>query len=168
MHTQVPPNYLHSQAPIYLDGPIVKGCGRGSRQMGVPTANIDPAPLAAKLEKLPRGVYFGYARLEAPAGWSDADRAVHKVVMNIGKRPTASEGADSDVTVEVHFLHEYPGDFYGARVRVVALGYLRPEMRFAGGIGELVTRIKADIAISRIQLDDDALTRYQADPFLLS
>ena len=48
--------------------------------MGIPTANIDPAPLAATLEGLPNGVYFGWARLETPAGWPEEDGAVHKMV----------------------------------------------------------------------------------------
>lgn len=39
-----------------------------------------------------QGVYFGWAQVEAPQGWRDADRAVHKMVMNVGRRPTVNEG----------------------------------------------------------------------------
>lgn len=49
---------------------------------------------------------------------------------------------------------------------MVALGYLRPEMRFAGGIKELIARIRADIAMSKNQLDDAALAQFQSDPQL--
>lgn len=35
--------------------------------MGVTTANIDPVPLAARLEGVPNGVYFRWARLSVPA-----------------------------------------------------------------------------------------------------
>ena len=47
--------------PLLLGGPVVSGFGRGSRQMGVPTANIDPVPLQGTLADLPLGVYFGCA-----------------------------------------------------------------------------------------------------------
>ena len=36
-----------------------RGFGRGSRQMGTPTANIDPSGLGPALAHLPKGVYFG-------------------------------------------------------------------------------------------------------------
>ena len=39
---------------------MVEGFGRGSSQMGVPTANIEPGPLKDRLEGLPLGVYFGW------------------------------------------------------------------------------------------------------------
>ena len=58
MCLQVPPAYLLS-APITLEGRVVEGFGRGSAQMGVPTANIEPGPLKDRLEGLPLGVYFG-------------------------------------------------------------------------------------------------------------
>ena len=59
-HAQVPPAYtLQGRPPLLLEGAVVKGFGRGSAKMGVPTANIDPEPLAATLARLPLGVYFG-------------------------------------------------------------------------------------------------------------
>ncbi len=54
----MPPGYLLS-APITLEGRVVEGFGRGSAQMGVPTANIEPGALKDRLEGLPLGVYFG-------------------------------------------------------------------------------------------------------------
>ena len=72
--------------------------------MGVPTANIDPLPLAGILKDLPNGVYFGWARLEAPSGWPQKDGEVHKMVMNVGRRPTVSGEGESSVSVEVHVI----------------------------------------------------------------
>lgn len=112
--------YRFKGAPLYLSGPVVTGFGRGSSQMGVPTANIDPVPLADTLKQLPRGVYFGWARLDVPAGgaWSEQDRAVHKMVMNVGRRPTVSEGdATVQETVEVHVLHKCVGLWVDRRGR---------------------------------------------------
>lgn len=53
--------------PLLLGGPVVSGFGRGSRQMGVPTANIDPVPLQGTLADMPLGVYFGCAGVAACA-----------------------------------------------------------------------------------------------------
>ena len=60
---QVPVDYALPGGPVLLGGPVVTGFGRGSRQMGVPTANIDPVPLQDVLSGLPLGVYFGCAGL---------------------------------------------------------------------------------------------------------
>ena len=58
---QVPVSFALPGDPLLLGGPVVTGFGRGSRQMGVPTANIDPAPLQGALADMPLGVYFGRA-----------------------------------------------------------------------------------------------------------
>ena len=56
---QVPEGYAHARAPIHLAGAVTTGFGRGSRQLGVPTANLPPGELQEQLEGLPAGVYFG-------------------------------------------------------------------------------------------------------------
>jgi len=38
---------------------VTTGFGRGSAQLGFPTANLPPGPLAEALAGLPAGVYFG-------------------------------------------------------------------------------------------------------------
>ena len=129
---------------------VVSGFGRGSRQMGVPTANMDPAVLAPQLERMRRGVYFGFARLpDDPdnASWS-------KCVINVGQRPTFADG--DGVTIEVHVMRTMGRDFYGETMECVALGYLRPEMRFAG-LRELVGRIMTDIGLARNCLDAESM-----------
>ncbi len=57
----MPVDYALPGGPVLLGGPVVTGFGRGSRQLGVPTANIDPVPLQDMLSGLPLGVYFGCA-----------------------------------------------------------------------------------------------------------
>lgn len=150
---QVPPGYRFAAAPLALESTVVTGFGRGSRQLGVPTANMDPAPLAQQLQQLPQGVYFGWAQLDPPEGWPAADAAVHKMVMNVGRRPTVNTG-DEASTVEVHILHKYSQEeFYGAGLRVVVAGFVRPEIKF-GGLQQLLARIKTDISIAKYQLDE--------------
>ncbi|EFN59949.1 hypothetical protein CHLNCDRAFT_14012, partial [Chlorella variabilis] len=128
--------------PIRLSGRVIHGFGRGSKKLGVPTANLPPAPLAQQLAELPAGVYFG---------WPEADRRVHKMVMNIGRRPTFGD-AEPELSVEAHVMHAYSQDFYDQPLRLVVLGYIRPEVKF-GGLQELLARINTDIGIARSQLD---------------
>ena len=56
---QVPENYMLQRAPVQLHGDVTSGFGRGSKQLGFPTANLPPGPLEKQLEGLPKGVYFG-------------------------------------------------------------------------------------------------------------
>ncbi len=63
---QVPPDYALADGPVHLQGSVVHGLGRGSKQMGTPTANLDPAPLASTLRGLNQGVYFGWVGGVAP------------------------------------------------------------------------------------------------------
>lgn len=86
------------------------------------------------------------------------------MVMNVGRRPTVNTG-DEAPTVEAHILHAYgQPDFHGARLRVAALGFVRPEIRF-GGLAELLARIRADIGIAKGQLDDPAHAEFRGHPF---
>ncbi|GLC45960.1 hypothetical protein PLESTB_001200100 [Pleodorina starrii] len=149
---QLPPNY-RLRSPVMLSGEVVRGFGRGSRQMGTPTANIDPAPLKQILADLAPGVYFGFAKLDAPQGWPEVDSKVHKAVLNVGSRPTVNRGGEAP-TVEVHLLHEFQGgqEFYGSHLQVLVLGFVRPEIRFSG-VEALIARIRTDTAIARVQLD---------------
>ena len=148
-HTYEVPPLFKLRDCVTLAAPVVEGFGRGSRLMGVPTANLDPAVLADELAGMRRGVYFGYARLPEDAKhgkWC-------KCVVNVGARPTFADG--EGVTVEVHALRDFGRDFYGERMEVVVLGFLRPEMRF-DGLQALVARIMADIGLARGALDERA------------
>lgn len=93
LNPQIPPGFA-LPAPIPLSGTVVTGFGRGSRDLAVPTANIDPAPLQGLLATMPRGVYFGWAQLDPPGGSPPEDGGVQKMVMNIGRRPTVNTGEE--------------------------------------------------------------------------
>ena len=148
-HTYEVPPLFKLRDVVTLAAPVVEGFGRGSRLMGVPTANLDPAVLEDELSRMRRGVYFGYARLP-----SDAKHGKWcKCVVNVGARPTFADG--EGVTVEVHALRDFGRDFYGENMEVVVLGFLRPEMRF-DGLSALVARIMADIGLARGALDERA------------
>ena len=150
---RVPTLFARPGLPRLLRGPVVTGFQRGSRQLGVPTANIDPAVLGDRVADLPRGVYYGWAQLAGGAGRPAADGAVRGMVMNVGRRPTVEDAGD--VTVEVHVLGgEFSSDFYGETLSAVPIGFLRPELKFSG-IGELLAQIKADIALAKNLLAEE-------------
>lgn len=51
--------------PIYLQGTVQRGFGRGGKDLGCPTANLPSRVLNAseELKNAPTGVYFGWARI---------------------------------------------------------------------------------------------------------
>ncbi|KAK3238847.1 hypothetical protein CYMTET_51176 [Cymbomonas tetramitiformis] len=157
MVLELPLLYAVGGSPRYMGGEVVVGFGRGSKQMGVPTANIDPQAIAAELEGLAKGVYFGWAQLEGDAG------PAHKMVMNIGDRPTFVDG--EGISVEVNIMNEYGRDFHGEQLRVIIVGHLRPEMRFPS-MGALVEQIHVDIGKARSTLDDPTWQQLRSEPFL--
>ncbi|KAI8110147.1 hypothetical protein M9435_001826 [Picochlorum sp. BPE23] len=160
-HLRVPKNYAFARGPVYMKGEIVQGYGRGSKELGVPTANLAIPDVEDQIAGLPLGVYFGWAQL------LDSDNGVYKMVMNIGKRPTFVKDNSPDSSVEAHVMHSYDHDFYGETMKVVLLGYLRPEIPFSG-LQELLNRIHTDIGISRTQLDSEKWSEFANDEFFNS
>jgi len=132
--------------PFRLEGPVVRGAGRG-RTIGVPTANI-----AVQNELLPAmGVYA--VRVTLPDG-TVADGACN-IGMNPTFRPEATEGlAARTLSVEVHLL-DRSLDLYGAQLSLAFECRLRAERRFSS-VDALVAQIKADIAETRQKLSQPA------------
>lgn len=164
---QIPKGYAVPGYPIKLSGTVTTGFGRGSRQLGVPTANLPPAPLADKLRDMPSGVYFGWARVnfgDDQNGDRADDSQAHKMVMNVGRRPTF-EDTEPELTVEIHIMHNFGSDFYGLDMRALVLGYLRPEIKFSG-LPELLSRIRQDIGVAASQLNSPQWAPFCADESL--
>ena len=67
--------------------------------------------------------------------------------------------------MEPHLLHVFPADFYGEELRLVVVGYLRPEASFPS-LEALVAAIHADIDAARGGLDEPAAAAAAASPFL--
>lgn len=55
---------------------MVEGFGRGSKSLGIPTANLDAEKLEPFLKDLPAGVYCGFARV--------GDSPVYPTCLSIG------------------------------------------------------------------------------------
>lgn len=68
-------------------------------------ANLNPEELPQEIVDLPKGVYFGWVQVRA----TGVDRGVHKMVLNIGQRPTFS---DSDAITVVSLNAMYWNTIY--------------------------------------------------------
>lgn len=86
-----PPTGPAPPFPIRLSGPIVKGFGRGSAELGIPTANIPLAGLSVGgNEDVESGVYYGWAGVdvdEAGLRMEGGKGGVWGMVMSIGWNP---------------------------------------------------------------------------------
>lgn len=65
--------------PHFESGLVVKGFGRGSSLLGIPTANLDEQAVAKLPAEAQGGVYFGWAQVQ--------NGPVHKMCMSIGDNP---------------------------------------------------------------------------------
>jgi riboflavin kinase/FMN adenylyltransferase len=121
-----------------LEGKVIYGDRRG-RQLGFPTANIEPL---SRYKLIPKhGVYvvsveFGNKK--------------HFGMMNIGNRPTVSEG--ENVFLEVN-IFDFDEDIYDKSIRISFISYLRDEKKF-NSLEELISQIKKDKEESFIKLNN--------------
>lgn len=147
--------------PLRMEGTVIHGFGRGSKELGILTANL-PAP--TWMAEIERGAYFGWAslRLQAasPAQASHPPTAstttpsmspdssaftIYPMVMSIGYNPHFGNAAPS---AEVHLLHDFDADFYGADMRLLILGFIRPERKYPS-TEALVDDIRMDVEVAR-------------------
>jgi riboflavin kinase/FMN adenylyltransferase len=124
--------------PFEARGVVVQGDQRG-RLLGFPTANVEvPNRVCLPAD----GVY---------AGWYERpDGVVHQCAINLGRRPTFYEHADSSL-LEAHLL-DFDGDLYGESGRIRFVSFLRSERKF-DGVDALVDQLQSDIAHAREVLD---------------
>ena len=138
-----------------LSGPVATGFGRGSKKLGVPTANLPCSLFQQQLDDLPRGVYVGWAAVRG---------GVHRCVCNVGMSPTFAE-TNPEKIVEAHLMAEFDGDFYGETMRLLLLGFIRDERKF-GSLDELLTTIRADIATANAALEAQPFAALASTPWL--
>lgn len=140
-----------------LGGVVIKGFGRGSKELGCPTANISIEPYRAVLEEIPLGVYWGVASVAGPK-----QEHVYGMALNVGWSPFYQ---NKEKTIEIHVLHEFGEDFYGHEIRAIAMGYIRPEANF-NGLDELKKAIADDIEYARNKLDTPEAKAAVLDPYV--
>ncbi|XP_027705535.1 riboflavin kinase-like [Vombatus ursinus] len=139
--------------PYFCRGKVVRGFGRGSKQLGIPTANF-PEQVVDNLPcDLSTGIYYGWACV----GNGD----VHKMVLSIGWNPYYKNTKKS---VETHIIHTFEEDFYGEILSIVITGYIRPEKNFSS-IDALISAIQDDIEEAKRQLDLPEHLKLKEDNF---
>ncbi|CAG9466493.1 unnamed protein product [Pedinophyceae sp. YPF-701] len=141
--------------PWRIKGPVVRGFGRGSKLLGIPTANLCPESLENQLAEAVSGIYIGFCSL--------GDRPeVYEFAMSVGWNPVFK---NKQRTAEPWILHEFAEDFYGEELRLVTVAYIRPECDFPG-LDALKERIHEDGRIARAALAQPPLAALREDPFL--
>lgn len=82
--------------PFRIEGHVTKGFGRGSKELGIPTANFSEEVVAGLPSHLETGIYFGWTQLEE-------DEVVRKAVVSIGWNPYYDNSKKSVVSKEIPF-----------------------------------------------------------------
>jgi len=103
--------------PELLVSPVVHGFKRGSKELGIPTANLDMDVLGSEGIKFRTGIYYGWALLQGN---------LYQAVVSVGWNPFYK---NEKKTIEAHLLAQLD-DFYGEVISLLLCGYLRDEMPF--------------------------------------
>eukprot|EP00045_Choanoeca_perplexa_P010917 m.113420 g.113420 ORF g.113420 m.113420 type:complete len:150 (-) comp15443_c1_seq1:1841-2290(-) len=128
--------------PVELQGEVIKGFGRGSKELGIPTANFPEDVVDSLPDSMKQGIYYGWAQVN--------DDQVRMAVMSVGWNPYYKNTKRS---AEVHILHQFADDFYGQTMRMLVLGHIRPERNF-DSLEPLIEAINEDIRMTKELLAD--------------
>ncbi|KAI3658330.1 hypothetical protein MP638_007304 [Amoeboaphelidium occidentale] len=153
----VGPDEPLSPFPVYLRGEVVKGFGRGSKELGIPTANFHESIADNLSEEIGTGIYFGWASI---SGFSP--NGVYPMVMSVGWNPFYKNERKS---AEVHVIHDFGRDFYGATLKVIVMGFVRNEQNYSS-LDALIADIKMDIKVAVASLERPEYHKYKQDAFL--
>ncbi|KAG4302262.1 hypothetical protein PCANB_001537 [Pneumocystis canis] len=150
---------LENPFPIYLCGKVIRGYGRGSKELGIPTANISEKDIPELLSYKESGIYYGWGRI---AFENKIDENIYAIVMSVGWNIYYNNKKRS---AEVHFIHQFENDFYDEKIRVIVMGYIRPERNYLSK-ELLIQDIKKDILFAKKSLEQDVYLSYKKDEFL--
>jgi riboflavin kinase len=193
------PSIPQAPFPLKLRGPVIKGFGRGSKELGIPTANIPLSGLSiGGHDDLESGIYYGWCTLDhssiaqqtttttVPSATEDTSapepssnhavadleyeslkegkdsETVYPTVLSIGYNPYYK---NSQRSIEIHILANFPADFYGATLSLIILGFIRPEYDYVSK-DALVEDIREDIRVAQRSLEREAYLGWKADGWL--
>ncbi|CAI5650178.1 riboflavin kinase [Oreochromis niloticus] len=142
--------------PYFCRGEVVRGFGRGSKELGIPTANFPDSVVDNLPADINTGIYYGWACV----GNGD----VYKMVMSIGWNPYYKNTKKS---METHVIHKFKEDFYGEVLSVVLVGYIRPERSF-NSLEALIAAINSDIEEAKMKLELPEHHKLKDDNFFTS
>lgn len=131
--------------PYLVQGIVVHGFGRGGKELGCPTANLDEETVSKV--NIPTGVYWGLAQLVTCNNKDNItkdddiiDGQIRPMICSIGYNPTYGNEKKS---LEVHILHQFKDDFYGYTLKVAICGRIRDELSFPS-LEALIDAIESD------------------------
>lgn len=127
-------------------------------QLGIPTANIPPSGLSAYPD-LKSGVYYGYVGLMPP---QSTTASTYPAVLSIGYNPFYNNATRS---VEIHILHQFRSDFYGASLNLLMLGFIRPEYDYVSK-ESLIDDIKMDCDVASKSMKRPTYAKYEGESWL--
>uniref|UniRef100_A0A3Q0QVX1 Riboflavin kinase n=1 Tax=Amphilophus citrinellus TaxID=61819 RepID=A0A3Q0QVX1_AMPCI len=142
--------------PYFCRGEVIRGFGRGSKELGIPTANFPDSVVDNLPTDISTGIYYGWACV----GNGD----VYKMVMSIGWNPYYKNTKKS---METHVIHKFKEDFYGEILSVVMVGYIRPERSF-DSLEALIAAINSDIEEAKGKLELPEHRKLKDDNFFTS
>jgi riboflavin kinase len=116
---------------ICVEGKITTGFGRGSKELGFPTANVD---FALDLELIP-GIYAGKVVM---------DERNYKAAISIGYNPVFNNAKKS---FEVYILSRFDESLVGKNIKCQLCFYLRCEANFRS-LEDLIWAITADVRLT--------------------
>ncbi|KAK3678609.1 riboflavin kinase [Recurvomyces mirabilis] len=181
--------------PLRLDGKVIKGFGRGSSELGIPTANIPISGLSVGGHSdVESGVYYGWAGLSPSetltrsppherSRYTHLPTSLHEPLLHVSgsKAAITESGAvypmvmsigwnpyykNTVRSVEVHVMHDFAQDFYGSHMNLAILGYIRPELDYVSK-EKLIEDIVTDIEVAGRSLARDKYMEFRNDPYLL-
>ena len=134
-----------------VTGPVVRGAGRGGRELGFPTANqYFPDTTAIPAD----GVYAGWFIIEpcaAPVGGNMDPGRAYAAAISVGTNPTFG---DEERSVE-SFVLDREADLYGHEATVEFVDHLRDMVKF-NSVEELLAAMARDVSAARKVLRRDA------------
>jgi riboflavin biosynthesis protein ribF len=133
-----------------VTGPVVRGAGRGGKELGFPTANqYFPDTVAIPAD----GVYAGWfiVHSESPLDGDMQPEVAYAAAISVGTNPTFG---DEERSVE-SFVLDRDADLYGYEATVKFVGHLRDMVKFHS-VDELLEAMAQDVAAARTVLAADA------------
>ncbi|KAF9978929.1 riboflavin kinase [Actinomortierella ambigua] len=138
-------------------------------------ANLPEDAIAEQEKHMDTGIYYGWAQVvvncsgschggdESSLTKADEIFTVYPMVMSLGWNPFYKNEKKS---AEVHIMHKFDNDFYGDELRVVVLGYIRPELDYTT-LEALIQDINIDIEVAHNSLARPEYAAFQNDPLFL-
>merc|ERR1739848_49762 len=159
---------IPAHLPIYVQGKVTRGFGRGSKDLGIRTANYSNELVESLPTQLDTGIYYCWAQVvydnsnksltppkaeDLPENQPDnyTCTKVLPAVMSVGWNPFYKNEKKS---METHIIHKFDEDFYDAVLRVSIVGRLRGEKNYSS-LQDLIDDIHRDIANAQTELCSD-------------